>query len=356
MNEVANVQDSGSVAPADDTPSLPTPAELTKREKAAIVLGVLGSDAASPVLEQLNEDMLQSFAEAMSHLKSISPEVVAETIKEFLWEVERMDMTVRGGPGLAREMLSDYVTEETLERIMDDIDSPSVHNVWKKLANVDDGALTEFLAREHSQTVAVVLSKLNVEHAARILGRLEGGRAADVVSGLTKTASLDPKVIDAIGESVSRDFLSTQAGREVGFKPAERVGAIMNYTPGDIRSTVLNFLDENQPEFAEEVKSKMFTFQDFPQRIEKRDVAAVVRASDGDVLLRALAGAADNAPETRDFILSSISSRVAEQIRGDLADLGKVKIREAEEAQNDVLKTVRELETSGELQLIAIEE
>lgn len=331
-------------------------AELSKSEKAAIIIGVLGSTGAAPVLEQLDEEMLRSFAGAMSRLKSVSPEVVAETIKEFLWEIDRLDMTVRGGPSLAREMLSDYVNEDTLERMMDEIDSPSVHNVWKKLSNVDDGALTEFLAREHSQTVAVVLSKLSVEHAARILGRLEGSRAAEVVAGLTKTSSLDPRVIDAIGESVSRDFLSTQAGREVGFKPADRIGAIMNYTPGDIRSAVLSYLDETQPEFSDQVKSKMFTFQDFPSRIEKRDVAAVVRASDGDVLLRALSGAADNAPETREFILSSISSRVAEQIRGDLAEMGKLKLREAEEAQNDILKIVRQLETSGELQLIAIED
>ena len=278
------------------------------------------------------------------------------TIIEFLDEIERLEMTVHGGVSEAKVILEDYVNEETLTRILDDVDSPSAKTVWKKLSKVDDAALAEFLSHEHPQTVAVVLSKLPAEHAARLLGRLSEERARDIVLGLTRTASLDPRVIDAIGQSVSRDFLSKQRNEEPGFKPADKIGAIMNYAPGNIRHSVLSFLNDSHSELSDEVKRKMFTFPDIPERIEKRDIAGIVRQTDQETLLKALAGATDNAPAAREFILSSISSRVAEQVRADLAEMGKVKIREAEEAQTGILKIIRQLESQGELKLIPIEE
>jgi len=359
MSEISELAVRSTGAPVGRAASGPTPPEaqaLSNPEKAAVILGVLGSEMSGPIIEQFGEDMLRNFAHAMSRLRNIQPETVAKIIAEFRREIGRMDMTVWGGPTQAREMLQDYVNEATLGQIMDDIDSPSVHNVWKKLSKVDDTALAEFLAREHPQTVAVVLSKLSAEHAARILGRLEEERARDVVFGLTRTAGLDSRVVDAIGQSVSRDFLAKQTDKEPSFKPAERIGSIMNYAPGNVRNAVLAHLDQTEPEFAEEVKRKMFTFEDIPDRVERRDIAAIVRVTEPDVLLKALAGAADNAQEAREFILSSISSRVAEQIRGDLADLGKVKIREAEEAQSTMLKVIRDLESQGDLSLIPIEE
>lgn len=339
-----------------EQPIVQNKALLTAPQKAAVIIGALGAEAAGPILEQMDESSLRNFANAMSKLKKIEPELVQSTIFEFLQELEAMENTVNGGLGQARSLLEQYVNEATLSRIMDDVDMPSVHNVWRKLGKVDDQALAEFLAREHPQTAAVVLSKLSAEHAARILSRVDPDRARDIVFGITKTASLDPSVIEAIGDSVSKDFLANQRAVGSRVKPADRIGSIMNYTAGDVRQHVLSFLTETQPEFAEEVKRKMFTFEDIHERLEKRDVAAVVRGADGDDLLKALAGAADNAPQSAEYILSSISSRVAEQIRADLAEVGKVKIREAEEAQNAILKIIREMEASGELKLISEDE
>jgi flagellar motor switch protein FliG len=327
----------------------PKPPELSPSKKAAIIIGALGIDAAGPILEQMDETALRNFAAAMSKLHRIGPQVVAETIIEFVTELNQFDQTINGGLENARAILEQYVNEATLARIMDDADLPSVHNVWRKLSKVDDQALTEFLGREHPQTASVVLSKLAPEQAARVLSGLDEDKAKEIVYGLMKTSGLDAAVIEAIGGSVSRDFLAKQSEQAQALKPADRVGAIMNYSGGEVRKSVLDFLEETKPDFAADVKRKMFTFEDIPDRIEKRDLAAVVRAADQDTLLTALAGAAENAPETREYLLSGISSRVAEQIREELDELGKVKIREAEEAQTEILKTIRALEAAGEL-------
>ena len=350
------------VEPSRATGLVPSVAELieseplTKAQKAAIIIGILGADGAGPLLEQLSESSLRSFAGAMAKLRKIEPEVVKETIKEFLYELDRLDETVNGGLSSARNLLKDYVAEATLIDILDDVDTPTTSNVWKKLATVDDQSIAEFLTREHPQTGAGVLSKLSAEQAAQVLGRLDAERARDMVFGLTKAATLDESVIDAIGNSVGEDFLANHRGGSTNFKPAERIGSIMNFTTGDIRQAVLGFLDETQPELADAVKGSMFTFQDIPERIEARDVAAIVRAVDQDELLRAMKGATDNAPDTLEFLLGSISSRMAEQLREALGEIDKVKIREAEDAQNAVLKTIRELEAAGELKLLSLED
>lgn len=337
---------------ADPSMTSSSPA-LSPSKKAAIIIGALGIDAAGPILEQMDESALRNFAGAMSKLHRIGPELVSETITEFLSEIDQIEQTINGGLENARVLLEQYVNEATLARIMDDADLPSVHNVWRKLGKVDDQALTEFLGREHPQTASVVLSKLAPEQAARVLSGLEPEKAREIVFGLTKTSGLDANVIEAIGSSVSRDFLSKQSQQTSVLKPADRVGAIMNYSGGELRKEILEYLDETKPEFAADVKRKMFTFEDIPARIAKRDLAAVVRAADQESLLKALAGAAENSPETQEYILSGISSRVAEQIREELEELGKVKIREAEEAQTEIVKTIRALEGAGELVLIS---
>ena len=324
---------------------------LTRQQKAAIIIGALGPEAAGPLLERLDEASLRGFAEGMAQLKRIDPEVVSHTIREFLEELSRGAPRLQGGLKVARGMLAKHVDEPTLLRILDDVDVPSVHNVWRKLGRVDEDALAEFLKREHPQTAAVVLSKLSAELAARLLNRFEPDRARDVVLGITRTQSLDPRIIETIGASVSRDFLAGQNADGLRRNPAERVGAIMNFTAAEIRAHVLDYIAGTQPEFAEEIKRKMFTFEDIPARIEGRDISAVVREADRDALLRALSGARDTAPEAVDYILTNISSRMAEQLREDLRDLGRIRRKESEAAQNEIIMTIRALVDRGDIRL-----
>lgn len=342
--------------PAEAEPPAAPPGGLTRQQKAAIIIGVLGPDAAGPLLERLDEAALRGFAEGMAQLRRIEPETVSRTIREFLEALTRGSQPVRGGLKIARGILERHVDEATLGRILDDVDVPSVHNVWRKLGRVNEDALAEFLKREHPQTAAVVLSKLSAEQAAQVLNRFEPNRARDVVLGITRTQSLDPRIIETIGASVSRDFLAGQNADGPRRNPAERVGAIMNFTAADIRNHVLEHIARSQPEFAEEIKRKMFTFDDIPGRIGSRDVPAMVRAVERDVMLTALAGALETAPEAANHVLSNLSSRMAEQFREDLRELGKVRRKDGEAAQAEVIAAIRGLVDRGELKLVAADD
>lgn len=348
--------DTQAAAEEAAAPAPPPGRALTRQQKAAIIIGVLGPEEAGPLLEQLDEQALRGFAEAMAELTRVGPDAVEATIREFLAELETAGAAIHGGLETARAVLERHLDEKSVNRILDQADSPTLQNVWRKLARVNEEALAEFLTREHPQTTAVILSKLPSDFAARVLDRIDPARARDIVMGITRAQSLDNKVVEAIGASVSRDFLSAHGADRVARDPAERVGAIMNFTSPALRNRVIDEIAEGQPDFAEEIKRKMFTFEDIPARIGSRDAPAVVRSVEPDLLLRALAGAEGAASEAAEFLLSNISSRVAAQIRSDIEEMGEITRKDAEAAQNEVILAIRKLAERGEVSLRSGEE
>jgi len=332
------------------------PGGLTPPEKAAVIIGALGAEAAGPLLELMDEAALHAFTAAMSRLRKVDARDVRETIAEFLDALGGYDTTVRGGISQVREVLGPHVNEALLGRLIDSAETPSPENVWKKLAKVGEDALAEFLMSEHPQTAAVILSKLGADHAAKILNRFDPDRARDVVMGITRASSLDPSVIEEIGASVSRELLRGQLGGGARSNPAERVGSILDYTSTELRDHVLGHIETSQPTFAAEVRRKMFTFEDIPARIEPRDAAMLMREVELETLLKAMRHAIDNDSATVDFLLRNISSRMADQMRQDLAELGRLRRKDGEAAQSEVVAIIRALEAAGRLKLTPPEE
>lgn len=338
-------------------PVQPHPAvlALTRPERAAIILGVLGTDSAAPILEQMDEECHRRFASAMACLRKINPETVEAVVRDFVANLEASDLAVSGGLDRAREMLAGIIDNTVLADILEEADRPTARNVWQKLGRVEDTVLAEMLEKEHPQSAAVIIDRLPSDKAATVLDKLSVDAACRIILGMNRASMLSAKVVDAIGQSVSRDFLAHQS-RSKRVTPADKIGAIMNSSAGEMRSNVLEFLRQAEPGLLAEVRRKIFTFEDIPDRVDKRDITAIVRATPNEVLLPALAGAAENAPSTAEFILTNISSRVAEQIRDELSELGTIKLRTAEEAQAQIIRTIRNLEADGTLTLVEQEE
>ena len=248
------------------------------------------------------------------------------------------------------------MAEGLLKRILDDVEAPSAHNVWQKLAKVSDDALSDFLSREHPQTVTIVVSKFSPEHAARILNRLEPDLARDVVIGLSRAASLDPTVVAAIGDTLRHDLLATHANQDMKRAPADWIGAIMNYTNSLTRDHILSQIDTSQPEFANEIRRKMFTAQDIPDRVPKRAVAVVVRTLDQETLLKFLFFTREKSSEISEFFLTNISSRMADQLREELGQITSVSRKDGERVQTETIRVIRNLVTRGEFELVEEEE
>ena len=213
--------------------------------------------------------------------------------------------------------------------------------------------LLPVLEQESTEVAAVMLSKLPVPKAAELLGKLPGEKARRVAYAVSMTGNVDPETVRRIGVSLANQ-LDGQPARAFTGTPVDRVGAILNVSPALTRDEVLKGLDEADAAFAEKVRKAIFTFLHIPSRLSPRDVPKVVRVVDQTRLVTAMAAAqaSPEATEVAEFLLSNMAQRMAQGLREEAGQRGKVKDKEAEEAMNAIVAGIRQLEAAGELTLI----
>ena len=325
---------------------------LTRPQKAAVIIGVLGTEGAGPVLEQFDEACLKAFTRAMSELTRIGGAEVRATIAEFLAELRPEADSVTGGLARARGLLENHVAEGVLSRVIEDAAPPTAANVWARLAKVADAPLAEALAREHPQTTAVVLANFKPEHAARLVNLLPTETAQEVITGLTRAGNLDARVTEAIAEAMGRDVLAALGRQGQSRDPADRAGAIMNFATPALRDQILAGIEAADANLAGRIRRKMFTIPDIPERVPKNAVATVVRSLDQETLLRALIAMRESAPEVADYLLSNISTRVSAQLQEEMGEIGTVRAKDAERAQTELIRVIRDLAQRGEITLV----
>jgi flagellar motor switch protein FliG len=212
------------------------------------------------------------------------------------------------------------------------------------------------LEDESIEVAAVMLSKLNVSKAAELLGMLPGQQARRITYAVSQTSGVTPDAVQRIGQSLATqlDSVPLQAFDD---GPVERVGAILNFSPAATRDEVLAGLDEDDQAFASKVRKAIFTFTNIPARIDPRDVPKITRGIDQTVLVTALAAAEAGAlGESVEFILANISKRMAEGMRDEMGELGKVKEADGEEAMSAVVAEIRALEAAGDVFFVAEDE
>lgn len=323
-------------------------------EKAAIIISALGPNGAEPILREFRDEDVRAFARASSQIGEINKPVIDACIREFLAGLD--DQRIAVGTDQLKEILSSILSEDAIERILEDVDESDGQSIWEKLSRSEPPDLANFLAREHPQTVAVVLSRIRPETAAKVMQRLEPSMAEEVVIRMSLVSALSMTVMDAVKTSIEDDFLRGARLKRSKRKPDELIGSMFNYLPGEKRDELFGRLEASAPELAVAVQRKMFTFNDIPDRVDRANVSAILREVENEDLLKALSFAERNAPEARKFILDSISRRLAEQIEEQLEGLPIVGVREGEEAQFALVGAVKRLAERGAITLIQPED
>jgi flagellar motor switch protein FliG len=328
---------------------------LSMADKAAIIMAALGPDAAPRVLQGASEATMRRFAQAMSGLWRISPDVLDKTIADFT-EALGANHDVRGGASEARRMLRELLDDDSVSRIMDDVEAGGARTLWERLSNSSDQALAGFLRHEHPQTATVVLSKMRSDKAARILERLDPEFAQVVVLRLARVPRLDSEVMAILTEVITNEFLAVMQREQATRRPADVIGSMMNNVSAANRGRLLQQLEQEKPKLARQVQKVMFTFLDIADRVEPRDASLLLKAVDEPTMMRALKFAEHNAPKVLDFFLFNLSKRLAQRLEGDLKLLGDISPRDGEAAQSEVVRMVRELSQSGEIKVLEAEE
>ncbi|MEI4262824.1 FliG C-terminal domain-containing protein [Roseovarius sp. D0-M9] len=205
---------------------------------------------------------------------------------------------------------------------------------------------------ESTEVAAVMLSKLDVTRAADLLSRLPGDVARRVTFAVSQTDAVTPGAVDRIGLALAAQ-LNDMPETAFNEGPASRIGAILNSTSSTLRDDVLTGLDAEDQAFAEQVRRAIFTFANIPARVAATDMPKVTREVDQSVLVVALSAAsAGDLAEVAEYILSNISRRLADAIREEMEEMGRVKTKEGEEAMTQVVNAVRRLQAAGEITLV----
>ncbi len=340
------------VAPEPPSQVVPIDTPISKQHKAAILLSVLMKAGATPNLDDIATGSLKGIVDIMASFGEVDRRTVDLVILEFLSELQDFGLSMRGDLEDTLASLKGHVSEKALEKIRKAyVRSPSV-DVWVRVASADATQLQACLDSEHLQVAATVLSKIPSTLAAQVLGTMEPARARETMLAIINSRKISADVIELIGQSISESMFNENAPSAFTETPVERAGNIMNFAQSDIRDRLMQDFTENDPDTAEKIRKVMFTFADIPARVQPRDVSAITRTVDPEILLRAL----KNAPTEAEFILSSLSTRIAEQLREELSELEAVKKMDGEAAMNELIVGIRELESSGEITLITEDE
>lgn len=333
----------------------PRARNLSRRQKAAIIVRLLLAEGVKLPLSDLPEALQGELAQQMATMRFVDRATLKAVVDEFVAEIEDVGLSFPAGLESALQVLDGTISAATAARIRKARGITFSGDPWDIIAGLDPDRLMPVLEQESAEVAAVLLSKLKVATAAMLLGRLPGPRARRVAYAVSLTGTISPEVVERIGRALAAE-LDAQPPRAFADGPVERVGAILNFSPAATRDEVLTGLDEDDRAFADEVRRAIFTFANIPARIDPRDVPKITRETDPAALITALAGATGDLAEAAEFILGALSKRMADQLREEVETLGQVKPKDAEAAMNTVVAAIRELEAAGEIVLIADEE
>ncbi|EDM72013.1 flagellar motor switch protein FliG, putative [Roseobacter sp. AzwK-3b] len=334
----------------------PAAARLTKAQKAAIIVRFLLNEGADVPLTDLPDALQATLTTQMGTMRYVDRSTLADVVAEFAAELEAMGLTFPRGVAGALSALDGRISPQTAARLRKEAGVRQFGDPWEQVRAASPDDLLAILARESTEVAAVMLSKLDVERAADLLGRLPGDQARRITCAVSRTGAVTPAAVDRIGLALAAQLHDVP---ETAFDdgPVERVGAILNVSAAATRDNLLTGLDETDQDFARLVRKAIFTFVHIPERVAPMDIPRVTREVDQKLLVTALSGAlkgdmAADLSGVADFILDNMSKRMADALRDEIEELGSVKPRDAEAAMTQVINAIRRLEAAGELTLI----
>ncbi len=316
---------------------------LTGSEKAAIFLLALGEDYTAKIFEMMDDEEIMEISQTMAGLGKVSANVVERLFIDFAEQMTTTGALV-GTLDSTERLLAKVLGKDKVGQIMEEIRGPAGRTMWEKLGNVNEEILANFLQKEYPQTVAVVMSKVSTEHAARVLALLPENFALEVVHRMLRMEAVQKEVLDDVEKTLRTEFMANLS-RTQRRDSHELMAEIFNSLDRSVESKFMEELEKSAPESAEKIRSLMFTFEDLI-KLDPTSIQTLIRAVDKDKLPAALKGATET---LRDLFFSNMSERAAKIMKEDMAALGPVRLKEVEEAQQYIVSVTKDLEGRGEI-------
>jgi flagellar motor switch protein FliG len=318
---------------------------LRGAQKAAIVMLALGEEQCGRLFSMMHEDEIRDISAAMAQLGAVRSEVVERLCTDFVESLGSSGSLV-GSYESTEILLTKSLPRDRVAQIMEEIRGPAGRTMWDKLGNVNEDVLANYLKNEYPQTVAVVLSKIRADHAARVLTLLPDPFAMEVVMRMLRMETVQKEVLDGVERTLRAEFMSNLA-RSSRRDSHELMAEIFNNLDRAAETRFVNGLEERNRESAERIKSLMFTFDDL-QRLGPQAIQTLLRSVEKDRLPIALKGASD---KIKELFLNNMGERAGKMLRDDIAALGPVRLRDVDEAQSGIVALAKELAAQGQLEI-----
>lgn len=317
---------------------------LSGPEKAAIVLLALGEEH-TKIWEALDDEEIKEVSQAMAGLGTVSASVVEELLVEF---VSGMSSTgaIMGSYEQTQRLLASFMPQEKVDALMEEIRGPAGRTMWDKLGNVNEAVLANYLKNEYPQTVAVVLSKVKSDHAARVLACLPEDFALECVTRMLRMEPVQREILDKIEMTLRTEFMSNLA-RTSKRDSHEMMAEIFNNFDRQTEARFIAALEERNREAAERIRALMFVFEDLA-KLDPGGIQTLLRATSKESLALALKGASD---KLRDLFFSNMSERAAKIMREDMESMGPVRLKDVDAAQVGMVQVAKDLAAKGEIML-----
>lgn len=315
-------------------------------KKAAIVLMCLGEDATARIFQEFSDDEIRRVTKAMASIEHIPSEVKQKVLDSFFEAQNDYAGLFVKGSDFAKMALAKTESDRAAT-LLDQFISGEESNPLETISMMQPRMVASLLEKEHPQTIALILSTQHVQHASDILANLPEDMQADVVYRIAKIEKVSPDVITGIEEALNKEL-----GRSIG-REQKQVGGLnkvvdlLGHMQNNLDADILENIEENDIEMAEEIRKLMFTFENLIS-LDGRSLQMILREVNNDSLTMALKTASE---EMREKIFANMSSRAADMIRDDLDAMGPVRLSEVEAMQQSIVKIAMKLEEEGKLVL-----
>jgi flagellar motor switch protein FliG len=317
--------------------------DLTGPQRAAVILLSLGAEYGKAIWSALEEDEIRVVTHAMVQLGSVEADTVEDLIVDFVGNLSAAG-AVTGTFDRTAQLLAQLLPAKQVEALMEEIKGSASRSMWQRLAHIDPEVLANYLRNEYPQTVAVILSRIRPDHAARVLSILPDEFAIDVVNRMLKIDNVQKEALEHIEETLKSEFVTTftqSARRDAHKTMAEVFNAFDRHT----EARFLSALDQMNRDAAKKIRALMFTFEDLA-KLDPGSIQTLMRQVDRETLSRALKGA----PESiRSFFFANMSSRAAKNLQDEMAAMGPIRLKDADDAQNKMVTMAKEMADRGDI-------
>jgi flagellar motor switch protein FliG len=318
--------------------------KLTGPQKAAIFFLTMGEEFTAKCFKALDEKSIKKIGKHMSEITYVPSDVSNTVMDEFLTSFESDLNLVVSGKNFLKQVVNKTLDKEAAKEVFKVIDNQNRPTPFHDLVNVSAENMINIIQGEHPQTIALILSYLPQDKAAEILSLFSEEQKADIAYRILKMGQVDVEIVNALDETIKKDLSKIELA-ERKYDGVETLANILNAVDGSTEESVMSHIEESDSDLASLIKEKMFVFEDLLQ-IEDKQFRDILQNVDNQILVKALRTSSE---EMKNKIFSNLSERASEMLKEDMEVLGPIKLKDVEEAQQEIIRMVKQLEAEGRI-------